>query len=495
MPPPLALLLCTIFVLYLWRYDRRASVGTSKALWVPTIWMLCIASKGGLAGWFGGGGVEAGSPLDRAFFSALLVLGVIIALTREVNWSIVLRENAPLVILMGYMLLSIIWSDFPYISFKRWTRALTAVVMAIVVFTERNPTEAMQSLLRRTVYALIPFSILVIKYFPAYGVQYHWSGEQMWIGVTAQKNSLGRLCITAIFFLVWTLVRRWKGRDVAVAKYQTYTEVFLLGLTLYLLKGADSATAIASLVIGLSAYIGLWLMERHGMRLPASGLTIAIISILALGVITPILGGSTLAHTASLLGRDETLTGRTDIWAGLLSLVSRAPFLGSGFEAFWTREMLATQRIGEAHNGYLEVLLHLGVIGLLLTAMFLISCGRKAQMMLSYDFDWGSLCICILLMALTHNITESSINSFTTQLTAVVLFLSVALPQRTALAGTLAQEEADLAEMSFSRHRPRLRTLNNGFEPIGLVEARLEEEESAGAPPSLFKQPQPVQES
>ena len=43
--------------------------------------------------------------------------------------------------------------------------------MAFVVLTEPRPKEAMQCLLRRSVYALIPFSLLCIKFFPAYR---HW---------------------------------------------------------------------------------------------------------------------------------------------------------------------------------------------------------------------------------------------------------------------------------------------------------------------------------
>ena len=45
MPRQLALLLCTAFVLFLLRLERRQSAGVSAALWIPTLWMLAIASK------------------------------------------------------------------------------------------------------------------------------------------------------------------------------------------------------------------------------------------------------------------------------------------------------------------------------------------------------------------------------------------------------------------------------------------------------------------
>ena len=168
--------------------------------------------------------------------------------------------------------------------------------------------------------------------------------------------------------------------------------------------------------------------EEKRMRLPVGAVTVILGALFGLGVITPFMGGATVTGFTSTLGRDDTLTGRTEIWAGVLPYVRRAPFLGSGFGVFWTPEIQAEQQIGEAHNGYLEVVLHLGGMGLLLTSMFVLSCGRKFQRILSYDFDWGSLCLCMLLMALLHNITETSINSFTTHLTALVLFLAVAVP-------------------------------------------------------------------
>jgi len=65
----------------------------------------------------------------------------------------------------------------------------------MVIVSEVNPRQSLASLLRRCAYVLIPFSVVLIKYYPALGRQYgRWSGIEMWIGVTNQKNSLGILC-------------------------------------------------------------------------------------------------------------------------------------------------------------------------------------------------------------------------------------------------------------------------------------------------------------
>jgi exopolysaccharide production protein ExoQ len=462
MSSALALLLCSAFVFYLLKYDRRQSNKVSGALWVPTIWIFSIATKS-LASWFGAGGedIESGSPLDRIFVSGLLCLGLFIFARRKVAWLPVIKKNTWLALLIAYMLISILWSDIPFISFKRWTRELTAIVMALVVLTESAPRQAMESLFRRTVYILIPFSILLIKYFPQYGIEYGWSGEVAWAGVTLQKNGLGRLCLISAFFLVWTLFRRWKGREIGVPKLQTLAEVILLVLTVWLLKGpsswAASATGFVALSTGLATFASLLWMKKHRIDLGVKGWMTITACIIALGIIQPLIGGSTVGGFASSLGRNETLTGRTDIWALLLPAVMRNPILGTGFGGFWTSMTTAKIGVNEAHNGYLGVCLGLGVFGLLLTIFFLLSFCRNAARALAHDFDWASLCICFLLMAAVHNISESSFDSFTKHMMAILLFLAVTFPtavKRRSARAQSVERKAVNSVIEFGRSSP-----------------------------------------
>ena len=71
--------------------------------------------------------------------------------------------------------------------------------------------------------------------------------------------------------------------------------------------------------------------------------------------------------------------------------------------------------------------MEMGFVGLVLVSMFMLSCVRKAAMLLARDFDWASLCISYVLMALLHNTTEASINSFTNYLTAIILFVGISI--------------------------------------------------------------------
>ena len=429
MPATIALLLCTVFVLATLRIERKQSPGMTRALWLPVVWLLYTAGKP-LAVWFriGSADAEGGSPIDRNFLIVLMVLAMIIIGKRKYNWRKCLGRNKWLTAMVVFMLISTFWSPMVFTSFKRWSRELAALLMAFVIASEPSPRLAMESLLRRTTYIFIPFSFLLINYFPIYGRQYGaFSGSAMWIGVTTQKNGLGRLCLISAFFLVWSLVRRRQGSNPASGKYQTPLELFLLLMTLYLLKGPGgtySATALAALAIGLLAYFVFIKMKKHGRTPNRKVFTMAVLFLMFFGTVTLFIGGTNLGFIVSTFGRDSTLTGRTEIWSVLLPMAMNSPVLGHGFGGFWTQK-IRTEFITEGHNGYLDILLDTGFIGLILVAGFILSSCRKAHREMTRDPDWGILWLSLILMVLVHNVTESSINTLCSHLTALILFLTV----------------------------------------------------------------------
>ena len=265
-----------------------------------------------------------------------------------------------------------------------------------------------------------------------HGVEYgRWTGELMWAGVTTQKNGLGRLCFISAFFLLWTFVARWQCCEIRTGKSQTYAEGLLLLMIAVLLKGpstsAASATSITTLGVGTITLGGLVWLKRKGRVVSANALMTAVAFIIGVGILTPAMGGATVGAFTGALGRDTTLTGRTDIWAGLLPVAMQHPFWGAGFGGFWTPETIEIHRVNEAHSGYLGVFLETGVVGLVLQSVFLLSCCRKAHAALPLDFDSASLCLCFLFMAVLHNISEASMNVFATHLTATVVFLTLSL--------------------------------------------------------------------
>jgi len=429
MPPILALILCTIFVLFLLRLEHKQYPNASAALWIPTIWFLLETSKPlGILFGTGGATMEEGSALDRVVLLILFCLGFIVVVKRKYNIADSLKKNYWVTLFLIMSLFSVLWSDMPFVCFKRWFRMLIPLIMAFVIATEVDPFKAIQSLVRRTIYIHIPFSYILINYYPFWGRQYgRWSGALMWVGVSSQKNGLALLCMFAMFYFIWTYIRRRDGSETKVTGYQTYVEIFIFLLALWLFLGPNhtltySATSAVALILGLAILFLFKWLRKFNVIPGINVLTIIIIMIIIYGTATPFVGGLMVYDPSSTLGRDESLTGRTEIWSYLIPYALNRPILGHGFGGFWTDAMREATS-SHAHNGYLHTILNIGFMGLFFLSMFLIANCQKARNLMTQDFNWGILWFCFLMISVIHNIAESSVTSISGLMPTILLFM------------------------------------------------------------------------
>jgi O-antigen ligase len=391
------------------------------------------AGTSDLAYWLGRGDADpgTGSPYERYLLISLLCLGLIILYRRRVDWYKTIKENAWMMVLILFMFLSMLWTEVPFMTVKRWVRELVVVVMALVIFSEDNPRNAVESVLRRSIYILIPLSFLLVIFYPEYGTK-PFGGSVAWIGMTNHKNGLGRLCYIATFFLVCSFINRRIVHNAVFPIRYEYAELVVLTMAIYLLKGpgmgkAVSITSLITLAVGLASFFGLLLAKRFKRYLSLSTFKFVIVGIIIVGTASAFIGGLVFGgEIASSFGREETLTGRTQIWAELIPFVMREPIIGHGIDGFFTNAMQKSLgNLPHAHNGYLGVILVYGFVGLLLVSIFFISSCKKARQLMDHDYLWGGFCLCFLIMSLIHNIAEPSIDTFTTQQMAIILFLTV----------------------------------------------------------------------
>ena len=172
----LALFLTIALIIFLFRRDIRERPDVSGALWLPVLWLVLGCSRP-ISAWLnifglpvsGGASVEEGSPLDAWFFFALIIVGFYVLAKRQVRLSEIVSNNRWLIIFLLYCFISIAWSDFPFVAFKRWIKILGHPIMALIVLTEPDPKEALIRLMKRCAYVVVPVSILLIKYYPELG--------------------------------------------------------------------------------------------------------------------------------------------------------------------------------------------------------------------------------------------------------------------------------------------------------------------------------------
>ena len=415
MSPSLALSVWLVLLLVLLSFDPARVKGMSLAMWVPVIWMFIAGSR--LASqWFGMNRVgtvaqalEEGNPLDRTISSILILLAIAILMSRSFQWVDFLRRNFALVAFLLFALFSVLWSDFPFIAFKRWFRDLGNYLVILVVLSDPRPLDAVRTLLRRLCYLLVPLSILLIKYFPAIGRQYEvWSGSVNFVGAATSKNMLGAICLISGIFFFWDTVTRWTERRERHTKRIITANLALMAMTFWLLSLARSATSTVCLVIGCVVILAVH--SKWSKRHPTF-LKVSIPAIFCLYIILAF-GFGLSGEFASQVGRDPTLTERTLIWSTVLNMHTN-PLVGTGYQTFWLGPRLfkvweAIPGINEAHNGYLDVYLNLGIIGLALVLGFLITCYGRLCKQIGTSFPLTSLSLAVWTILLFYNVTEAA---------------------------------------------------------------------------------------
>lgn len=392
--------------------DRRAC--TSKALWIPSLWLIITGSRP-VSVWLGlGQRIDSpekyldGSPLDALFFGALLTAGVVVLVGRRMDFTM-LRANWPILLFFSYCALSTLWSDYTFVALKRWTKSVGDVVMVLIILTDPDPPLALKRLLSRAAFLLVPLSVLFIKYYPDLGREYDvWSGVPMYCGVTLFKNLLGMTCLICGLGSLWSFLAACRDRKGRERSRRLIAQGAVLLMVFWLFWVADSMTSLACFILagGLMVTTSLFRPARKPEVVTVLVLTAICVPLAAL---FSDMGGGMVGS----LGRDPTLTGRTEIWKVVLSLVENS-LVGTGFESFWAGDRilkvwkgLNAPGIQEAHNGYLEVYLNLGWIGVTLLAVLIATGYRNVVQALRRNAEVGGLKLAFFVTGVIYSFTEA----------------------------------------------------------------------------------------
>src|SRR6266404_2076193 len=314
-PPVIASFLALAFIAFLFRRDIREKPNITGALWLPLLWLVLGFSRP-VSAWLnifglpvsGGRSVEEGSPLDAWFFIVLIAAGFYVLNKRQVRLSEIVRNNGWLIAFLLYCFISIAWSDFPFVAFKRWIKILGHPIMTLIILTEPDLEEALRRLMKRCAYVVVPVSILFIKYYPQWGRDYDpWIGLPISTGIAVGKNMLGADCLILGFFFFWHLLQTWQTeRNTWRRNELRLIAGFLIGIW-WLFSQAHSAASFISLLI--AALMVLFVGIRSNKNLIGTYVLAALILLAAAELTFGISGG-----LSEDLGRGSGLTGRTVLW-------------------------------------------------------------------------------------------------------------------------------------------------------------------------------------
>ncbi|MCU4181135.1 O-antigen ligase family protein [Bosea sp. BH3] len=261
-----------------------------------------------------------------------------------------LARSWPMMLFFAWAFLSLIWSEAPGTTFNGLFSLASLVVVSVLITASLRPNEVVRAILYAGL-ILGAASIFWSLFVPSQGVhQLSDAGQSVhagnWRGVFIHKNSLGQTCAMIAVLALFA--------DRASVSVFTKWSVFGLMVLLILLSASGSARVIliaAPVIVIFYVFFPRWM---HSFILMA----FAILALFLYFFIADIL---------SLLGRDATLTGRTVLWELALSYISEKLFIGYGFMAPYSDFAFQAQRranVFEPHNGFLDIALGLGCVGL-----------------------------------------------------------------------------------------------------------------------------------
>lgn len=291
------------------------------------------------------------------------------------------------------------WSVAPEVTQRRSIALLFTSFMGLVL-AARYDWRGLVQLFAGMFVLLAVASLLVALLYPTMGV-HATIHPGAWRGVWYEKNQFGALMAWGALACTAAAVlgpeRRWRWAAAAT-------------LCVFLVLMSTSKTSLLGLLLGLSGAGALALLRRGGA--------------VAVGTVwLAVLGGAVVVGLAvfapeimlEALGKDPTLTGRTDIWASLMRRVAERPWTGYGYAAFWVPDLGPAWYIREeiqweapsAHNGWLEVLVQLGWPGLVLTVLLMTASFVAALIRIHRpEATWGLMALALMIL---FSLSESTL--------------------------------------------------------------------------------------
>lgn len=365
-------------------------------------------------------------------FYGLIGLGLI--LVARDSLRAILR--APWLVALALLAIaSTMWSIDPELSFRRGIAVLATTLMGVCLAARFDWITALR-LLAAVWLVLMLASLISGLAAPGFAVMSEIH-PGAWMGGWGEKNALGGHAARASFlfaFLSW--------RDPA------HRRAWITGLLVApaLVVLSRSATALLGAILGLGVIGAAWWMLKG----PRFSLILLWASAIVVGaaVLIYMLAPSLLL---GLIGKDETLTGRTDIWVELAAAIEQKPALGYGYLAFWGLDSEPRYWLEKAiawnapsgHNGWLDLAISLGLVGVVI---FAIDVGFTLwrSVSLSLRSPAGVFAIGFLAQFMLFAMSESIILAQNSILWATFAFVSakLALGQRDAAAQSMTPQRA-----------------------------------------------------
>ncbi len=313
-----------------------------------------------------------GNILNQILYPSLFLISLFASVPKIKIVTELLKREKLLIIFLLWALLSILWSDYAFTSFKRWFQIFTYFFVIIVFLSYIKTIDELLSTLKPLVFLYVMLSLVSVVLIP--GAKDPDFGT--FRGLAPHKNYFGQTMLMIILLLSTMFIYEKKRISKIIL-------MLLLFISVILLIGAASSTSLISFLFFFFASI-IFLMHNYifkhiGVTWFLS--TIIVLSGISILAVLLLFSPEILDFFTGLFGKDTTFSQRSFLWEYTIMEISKHPLVGCGYQGYWVPENPSIQILYavfiwipiQSHNGFLDIANELGIIGIIVLIIMIIN--------------------------------------------------------------------------------------------------------------------------
>lgn len=307
---------------------------------------------------------------NQIVFGSLFICSIFLLILKRTELRELIGKEKFFTIFLIWCLVTVLWSNYTFVSFKRYIQYLTTVTVFLSVLLHVKDTKQILNVFKIILGGYLLVALLTILTIP--GAK---DRHGIWRGIAAHKNTLGQTSLLALIFFaaIFNLKQSLKSKAIIT---------FLIMIGLVLLFGSKSSTSIFTALIIFSLSLTFMIdvfFEPIGIRKTVSLLSVFVFVFLFVLII--LIVPEIIEAVVGSAGKDLTFTGRVDLWLDIWEEAQKHLFLGTGFQGFWVITSDKIEQLFEiyiwlplqAHNGYLDIINEVGIIGMVLFSFIIVN--------------------------------------------------------------------------------------------------------------------------
>ena len=359
-----------------------------------------------------------GSGIDRLAVLGLFAMALFVVAHK---WRVALAyllSNSGQIFVVGFALLSALWSDFPDLTLRRALLLFFLTTIGLGLAVGASDLRRLHTVLFVFLTSVVILNLIAVAAVPARAITD--IGVQ---GIYGQKNVAGMVAMIATVIGAAWILGAEDARSVRKGVLGLVPIIIFLFLT-------RSKTSINLTILGVFLMGFFAVAERYGPRFILLAVSLGLLALAALLIVFAAVDFDFNAGLSTVVA-DTSFTGRDQLWAFALNESHKRYWWGHGYGAFWdvgfandptlrveTGSWLATTGVGiinQAHNGYLELWLELGLPAAIVAALTTVKGAVSGGLYAISGADSrqnraaiGAFAI-LLLLQILHNFTEATL--------------------------------------------------------------------------------------